>query len=109
MDIDQALEASNPLGRTQVLILIAASLVYMQIDFTVLSSVFIAEISPHHCAVAPGYSLNETIPVDEDGNYVNCEEYVNLSISMETQSCTRGWDYDTELYGVSITSEVSAK
>ncbi|KAJ8032180.1 Solute carrier family 22 member 6-A [Holothuria leucospilota] len=63
------------------------------------------EISPHHCAVAPGYTLNETVPVDEDGAYVRCEEYVNSSVSKETQPCSNGWEYDTELFGESITSE----
>ncbi|KAJ8032178.1 Solute carrier family 22 member 15 [Holothuria leucospilota] len=105
MDIEQALGASYPLGKMQVLINIAAGLAYMQLDFIVLSSVFIAEIPPHHCAIAPGYTANDTIPVDEDGDYVRCEEYVNLSVSKEKQPCSEGWDYDTKLYGASITSE----
>lgn len=105
MDIEKALEASNPLGRVQVLILIAASLGFIETGFIALSSVFLAEVPPHHCTVTPGNTLNQTIPTDEDGVYLRCEEYVNSSVSKETQSCSNGWEYDTELYGESISSE----
>lgn len=104
MDLDQALQASDPLGRTQFLIFAASVLMNMETGMTILSHVFLAEVPPHHCAYNSTYSLNESIPTD-GSHYAQCEEYINPPFTNETQACSNGWTYDTKATGKSIVSD----
>ncbi|KAJ8032510.1 Solute carrier family 22 member 21 [Holothuria leucospilota] len=105
MDIDEALEAVNPLGRAQMLTIFVVILANFQISFLILSVTFNAEIPPHHCALQNGRTLNESIPISDDHYFSSCKEFVNQTVSAETQACSKGWEYDTVLTGKSITSE----
>ena len=58
----------------------------------------------HHCKVAEGALVNETIPRDEDGEYVKCEMYVDDSRN-ETTRCTE-WQYNLGDIGHTIVSQV---
>ncbi|KAJ8032335.1 Organic cation transporter-like protein [Holothuria leucospilota] len=104
MDVDQALKAANPLGRTQFLIFTASVLMNVETGMVVLSHVFLAEVPPHYCSRNSTYLLNDSAPTD-GSNYAECKEYVNPISSSETQTCTSGWVYDVEITGQSIVSE----
>lgn len=109
MEIDEALERAKPLGRTQGLISTTASVLAFELSWIILSVVFIAENPPHHCTVCENCTLEDSIPV-QDGDpliFEQCLEYVNPEWKNETQPCSNGWQYDTELYGDSIVSDVS--
>jgi len=49
--------------------------------------------------------MNETIPKDEDGEYIKCEMYVNDSRN-ETTRCTE-WQYNLGNIGPTVASEVT--
>jgi len=57
----------------------------------------------HHCKVAEGALLNETIPKEEDGSYSKCLMYVTNDTN-ETTKCTE-WQYFGDV-GHTIVSEV---
>ena len=103
MDVDTALERAKPLGRTQAVVITASGVFAFEISWFVLSIVFIAEIPPHHCNVGS----NTTLPVNEDNEYLQCEEFVNPDWKNKTTDCSDGWYYDTEESGRSIVSDVS--
>ncbi|KAJ8044443.1 Solute carrier family 22 member 6-A [Holothuria leucospilota] len=107
MEIDEALERAKPLGRTQGLISTTAGVLAFELSWIILSVVFIAENPPHHCTVCENCTLEDSIPVQE-GNplmFEQCLEYVNSEWKNETQLCSNGWHYYTELYGDSIVSD----
>lgn len=106
MNVDQALEESRPLGRSQMVVLLAAVLMNIQTAFTMLSNVFLAKNVPYHCVNQSGYSLEENV-TDEDGDFSPCLAYSYPgSEDNETTACTR-WEFDTSVAGKSIVSEVS--
>jgi len=57
----------------------------------------------HHCKVADGALLNETIPKDEDGSYSKCRIYDGGDRN-KTIKCDE-WEYSDYL-GDTIASEV---
>ena len=63
-------------------------------------------IPKHHCKTPDNSSIKNWIPKDENGNYESCSIYVNSSVSNETVSCTDGWEYEDENWGLTIVNEV---
>ena len=106
MEIDQSLEAANPLGRTQLMIALASVLMNFETGFITVDGVFLATVPPHHCSYPQELSLNEIVPVEE-GAFSQCLEYINSSMRLETRPCSKGWDFDTQETGHSIVSDVS--
>lgn len=110
MEIDQALEVTKPLGRTQFVVAFATCYITIISSWVNLSNVFIAEISEFHCSRSPGLTLADSVPLGEDGvSYAECEQYINFNLSTDVEDCTNGWEYDTELFGESVTTEVISK
>lgn len=106
MNVDEALEMANPLGNTQVVIIIATVLMNIQTALTMLGNVFLAKEPPFHCANHSGFSLEESVPFTDD-TYSSCQEYAYPgTANNETRSCT-SWVFYTEVSGKSIISEVS--
>lgn len=103
MDVDQALKATNPLGRTQFFIFTASVLMNVETGMIILSHVFLAEVPPHYCFRNSTF-LNVSAPTD-GSSYAECKEYVNPISPSETQTCKNGWVYDVEITGQSIVSE----
>ncbi|XP_071832277.1 organic cation transporter-like protein isoform X2 [Apostichopus japonicus] len=103
MELDEALEAAKPLGRTQLMILLASMLMNMESGFSVLSNVFLAKTPPYHCANHSGFSLEESVPFI-DGSYSTCEVYSDPVHSNDTQPCNM-WYFDTEKAGKSVVSD----
>ncbi|KAJ8032204.1 Solute carrier family 22 member 8 [Holothuria leucospilota] len=105
MDVDQALNAAHPFGRTQILVTIAACLTQVQMAWIALSTVFLAEIVEPECL---GDSNNNST-VNESATCKDgvCPEFHHIhNPSNEAGGCCRtGWEYDTKLTGVSIVSE----
>ena len=58
----------------------------------------------HHCRVADGSLVNETIPVDKHGEYVKCEMYVDEERN-KTEKCSQ-WQYNYDDIGPTITAKV---
>jgi len=57
----------------------------------------------HHCKVAEGALLNETIPKEEDGSYSKCKMY-DTNDRNTTTKCTE-WEYSDDV-GHTIVAEV---
>ena len=60
----------------------------------------------HHCKVADGALLNETIPKEEDGSYSKCKMY-DADDRNKTVKCDQ-WEYFGYI-GDTIVSEVTSK
>ena len=60
----------------------------------------------HHCKVADGALLNETIPKEEDGSYSKCKMY-DADDRNKTIKCSQ-WEYFGDA-GYTIVSEVSQR
>ena len=58
----------------------------------------------HHCKVADGALINETIPLKEDGSYDSCHVYVDND-GNETAKCDE-WEYIYGNVGPTIVSKV---
>jgi len=58
----------------------------------------------HHCRVADGSLVNETIPVDKHGGYVKCEMYVDEERN-KTEKCSQ-WQYIYDDIGPTIITKV---
>ena len=58
----------------------------------------------HHCKVADGALINETIPLKEDGSYDSCHVYVDND-GNETAKCDE-WEYIHGNVGPTIVSKV---
>lgn len=116
MEVDEALEFTKPLGCTQVLVTVVSCLAQIQIAILALSTVFIAEVIPHHCIVSeldypvqPNNSSPASIVYDR---YLDSsEETFRVSDAAcyvyenGTQLCTE-WEFDTDFIGKTIVTEV---
>lgn len=116
MEVDEALEFTKPLGCTQVLVTVVSCLAQIQIAILALSTVFIAEVIPHHCIVSeldypvqPNNSSPASIVYDR---YLDSsEETFRVSDAAcyvyenDTQLCTE-WEFDTDFIGKTIVTEV---
>ncbi|PIK62276.1 putative organic cation transporter protein [Apostichopus japonicus] len=115
MEVDEALEFTKPLGCTQVLVTVVSCLAQIQIAILALSTVFIAEVIPHHCIVSeldypvqPNNSSPASIVYDR---YLDSsEETFRVSDAAcyvyenGTQLCTE-WEFDTDFIGKTIVTE----
>ncbi|KAJ8029089.1 Solute carrier family 22 member 6-A [Holothuria leucospilota] len=106
MEFDQALKVTKPLGPTQFVVAFTACFLSAVSSWVNLSNVFLTEVSEFHCRRSPGLTLGESVPMEENGmSYAKCDQYVNLNLSADIEDCTNGWEYDTELFGESVTTE----
>ncbi len=64
----------------------------------------------HHCKIPQGLVPSESIPTvtENDETWLDkCNVYKNYSAALnETEPCTNGWTYDTEVTGNTIVNEV---
>lgn len=117
MDIEEALEASGPLGWAQVLIIISSCLMQVQYGLIALSIVFISEVPPFWCATEENGYTSTFRPEDirlSENNEVNwtdasscpCERVNKNGTATLATAYSAGCTYDIVYYGKSIVSEV---
>ena len=95
------------------------------------SIVFLAAAPPHHCAIPQSANIsaewrNYSVPLEEDTGvmrYSKCTRYkleviqlhsdngsvpgIDVNVTgIEQENCKDGWEYDREMYGSTIVSEV---
>ena len=70
----------------------------------------LADFPAHHCAIPPGSTFNETIPMGMQYGVPapeQCVMYSNLSVDNSTTECTHGYYYDPASgYDSTIVTEV---
>ncbi|XP_071845433.1 solute carrier family 22 member 21-like isoform X1 [Apostichopus japonicus] len=107
-EIDNLLIELKPFGFVQISFLICSAYVQFFIPLTGQSINFLAATPNHHCVLQDGFLLNQSIPVERNGDvtrYSKCEEFVDPGSPNTTQKCQAGWDYDHDVYGETIISE----
>lgn len=108
--IDRILIELNPFGRVQVLFVVSSAYIQFFLPMTGQSINFLAATPSHHCTLRDGYLLNQSVPIEEVENgdtvYSQCLEYSNPDIRNSTRECQNGWEYETDVYGETIISEV---
>ena len=113
MDLDEALVFLGDFGRYQTLIYILICLAgQVPAAWHMLAISFLGAVPDHHCKVPTDERLRETIPsvVGDDGSltFVQCEQYVNVSVDNSTVPCDNGWEYNSTYYGNTIVNEVGS-
>ncbi|KAJ8383085.1 hypothetical protein SKAU_G00038630 [Synaphobranchus kaupii] len=98
-----------------VFILLSLSIIYN--GYGTMSMLFLSDTPHHHCTLpylnSTGSNLSQALPLEEVNgqlDYSRCTRYTRLNsteaqFSNETERCLDGWDYSTEQYISTITTE----
>uniref|UniRef100_T1IXG4 Major facilitator superfamily (MFS) profile domain-containing protein n=1 Tax=Strigamia maritima TaxID=126957 RepID=T1IXG4_STRMM len=92
--VDDLLANFGDPGRCQKYILAMLCVSLWIISLNNLMTIFNMGISPHHCQISDGISLNDSIPRLDNGEYESCSMYINFDDhSAGTTDCTHGWTH----------------
>ncbi|XP_029935811.1 solute carrier family 22 member 13-like [Myripristis murdjan] len=124
MNFGQVLKEIGEFGLFQKLLLTALCIPNIFTAFDMISQVFISVSFPHHCdtewILEHGPNLtherqkNLTLPVNQDGEFENCEMFTPVDLNLETieayginstTKCVDGWDYEAPQGASSIVTE----
>ncbi|KAJ8383084.1 hypothetical protein SKAU_G00038620 [Synaphobranchus kaupii] len=104
-------------GPFQKSIFILLSLSIIPNGYGGMSMMFLSDTPHHHCSLpylnSTGSNLSQALPLEEVNgqlDYSRCTRYTRLNsteaqFSNETERCLDGWDYSTEQYISTITTE----
>ncbi|KAJ8383082.1 hypothetical protein SKAU_G00038600 [Synaphobranchus kaupii] len=116
-DYDEITSFLGEWGPFQSTIFILLSLSTIPNGYGGLSMMFVSDTPHHHCSLpylnSIGSNLSQALPLEEVNgklDYSRCTRYTRLNsteaqFSNETERCLDGWDYSTEQYISTITTE----
>ncbi|KAJ8383091.1 hypothetical protein SKAU_G00038690 [Synaphobranchus kaupii] len=104
-------------GPFQKSIFILLSISIIPIGYSEMSMIFLSDTPHHHCSlpylISTSSNLSQALPLEEVNgqlDYSRCTRYKRLNsteahFGNETERCLDGWDYSTEHYISTITTE----